>query len=110
MPFARRWMERHAWEEREARLSIVDDAGVDGGAVKDMTPGEIPGKSYRFVWSRVPNCSDLSNHKAPIPSELRNCNWTLLRDLHQIMNFRRTVGIISLIFAESEVSRCESLH
>lgn len=31
MPFARRWMERHAWEEREARLSIVDDAGVDGG-------------------------------------------------------------------------------
>jgi hypothetical protein len=24
-------MERHAWEEREARLSIVEDAGVDGG-------------------------------------------------------------------------------
>jgi len=30
MPFAMRWKERHAWEEREARLSIVDDAGVDG--------------------------------------------------------------------------------
>ncbi len=28
MPFAMLWMERHAWEEREARLSIVDD--VDG--------------------------------------------------------------------------------
>ena len=41
MPFARRWMERHAWEEREARLSIVDDAGVDGGW--DMTPEQ--GKS-----------------------------------------------------------------
>jgi len=34
MPFARRWMERHAWEEREARLSIVDDAGVDGGGLR----------------------------------------------------------------------------
>jgi len=29
MPFARLWMERHAWEEREARLSIVDDAEVE---------------------------------------------------------------------------------
>ena len=34
MPFARRWMERHAWEEREARLSICDDAEVDGGGVR----------------------------------------------------------------------------
>lgn len=34
MPFARRWMERHAWEEREARLSIVDDARVDGGGLR----------------------------------------------------------------------------
>lgn len=25
-------MERHAWEEREARLSIVDHAEVDGGS------------------------------------------------------------------------------
>jgi len=31
MPLARFWIERHAWEEREARLSIVDDAEVDGG-------------------------------------------------------------------------------
>jgi hypothetical protein len=31
MLLARLWKERHAWEEREARLSIVDDAEVDGG-------------------------------------------------------------------------------
>ena len=36
MPFARRWTERHAWEEREARLSIVGDAGVDGGCVEGL--------------------------------------------------------------------------
>jgi len=34
MPFARRWMDRQAWEEREARLSIIDDAGVDGGGLR----------------------------------------------------------------------------
>jgi hypothetical protein len=34
MPLARFWMERHAWEEREARLSIVDDAEVDGGGLR----------------------------------------------------------------------------
>ena len=33
MPFARRWMERQARKEREVRLSIVDDAGVDGGGL-----------------------------------------------------------------------------
>ena len=34
MPLARFCMERHAWEEREARLSIVDDAEVDGGGLR----------------------------------------------------------------------------
>ena len=34
IPFARRRMERHAWEERETRLSIVDDARVDCGSLE----------------------------------------------------------------------------
>jgi hypothetical protein len=50
MPFARLWMERHAWEEREARLSIVDDAEVDGvwGESVEMVP---------FILFRMPSCS-----------------------------------------------------
>jgi hypothetical protein len=50
MPFARLWMERHAWEEREARLSIVDDAEVD----------RVWGESVEmvlFILFRMPSCS-----------------------------------------------------
>ena len=40
MPLARFWTERHAWEEREARLSIVDDAEVDGGGLRREVGGQ----------------------------------------------------------------------
>lgn len=88
MPFARRWMERHAWEEREARLSIVDDAGVDDGGLT----GEMKGfKLPKVVWSRVPSCSGpsyLSSNRKSSNShekktELRNSNWASVTSLYQ---------------------------
>jgi len=72
MPLARFWTERHAWEEREARLSIVDDAEVDGGGLRR----EVGKDSSLFISSPLPSCSGpvpTSNRSVPIFPEKIRC-------------------------------------
>lgn len=88
MPLARFCMERHAWEEREARLSIVDDAEVDGGGLRREVRWARIGP---FLFDpHLPSCSGpvpTSNRSVPIfPVKIKSgvcnlcdCNWAQVR-------------------------------
>ena len=81
MPLARFWMERHAWEEREARLSIVDDAEVDSGGLR------------RVRWARIcPFLFDPACRLAPARSRHPIAAFQFFLEIRCVQSVRSRLG------------------